>query len=72
LIKVDKLVAGASLRVLRVSGVLLVNFYLMLADCLQILPANGKQGMVPEVTFQANKKQRKMRPRNATNIKAEH
>ncbi len=41
-----------------------------MADCLQILPANRKQGLVPEETFQANKKQRKMRPRNATNIKA--
>ncbi len=68
--KVDWLAAGASLGV---SGLLLVRFpcHWRTRYRPQNLLANGKQGPVPEErcqTLLTNKKQGKMRPRDATNI----
>ncbi len=49
MIKVVWLAADASLRV---SGCLVSKFSLPLANRLQIPPANGKQGPVPEEMYQ--------------------
>jgi hypothetical protein len=60
MIKVDRLAAGASLRVS--AWPLISKFSLTLASRLQNLPANGKQGPVLEEMYQtllSNKKQGK-------------
>jgi hypothetical protein len=68
MIKLDRVAAGASLRV---GNVLLISFHLLLACRLQSLPPNWKQRPVPEKiseTLLTNKNQGKLRPWDATNI----